>query len=681
MKRILKILLGLILLIVLGLGAFLYAFDANDYKQEITDLAQMVTGRSISINGNIDISVYPWIGLKVDNVVVNNNQGFSQTKFASIDQFDIKIKILPLLSKKIEIDELVMTRLNMALEKNAEGKNNWSDFIMTSDAGVVGSKYGLTSFMVQGVELVDANIIWKDTASGKQFDILALNLSTEAIINGQPLPVNIKTRIKSNQPVWQAAVVVKSQLVFKDEYPGFNAKGMQLAANAVFPSGNLKKVSFSMVVDSDVNLDAHTASLKNARIKTLGLMMGGDFNVENIFSVPVIRGPLKVETFEAAVLMKNFDVELPKMKNANSLKAIEFSSSFQTNFTSIYFDKIDAQVDGKKVDGFIRIDGGDKTQIRYTFNVDKIELNDYMPRNEGDEDRRWSLPVEFIRSVDLEGKIDVASVSASDVELKAFNITSSIKDGVLTLNPVRAKVDDSSLSSALQINAQTDPVGKLLFKAQNINTNDSINPWLNSVLGEDVIKIDGIAELDMDLKLKGIDYKSMKNTAQGLVKLNIGKMTMHGVDLDHASRSVVVNFANKNNFRTRASYVSEINLDKGEEFDSLAGTFNLSYGKLTTKDLLLKSRLADIQLTGNIDLLKEVLGYKITLDMHVENPSDIRDKLRDHPMEYNARGTYRRVACDFDYTRYDHLVSRMLTIEAKARRIQEMKKRQSGASF
>jgi hypothetical protein len=58
--------------------------------------------------------------------------------------------------------------------------------------------------------------------------------------------------------------------------------------------------------------------------------------------------------------------------------------------------------------------------------------------------------------------------------------------------------------------------------------------------------------------------------------------------------------------------------------------------------------------------------------MHVESTANLRDKLRDHPMEYDVQGLFGGLAYSFDTDRYDLLVGRMLIQEAKARQYRQI---------
>ena len=80
MKKFLIIFIIILLLLVLAVGAFIYTFDANKYKQELAELAQSYTGRPIALNGDVKLSLYPWIGVQLQDMTIGNKTGGSKSR-------------------------------------------------------------------------------------------------------------------------------------------------------------------------------------------------------------------------------------------------------------------------------------------------------------------------------------------------------------------------------------------------------------------------------------------------------------------------------------------------------------------------------------------------------------------------------------------------------------------------
>ena len=673
MKTFLKIIAGLFIICLLVLAGFIYSFDANDYKNELTGIIEKTTGHSVHINGDINISIYPLISIKASQVTIDNKPGFSKHDFASIEQFIIGIKILPLLQNRLDIDKLVLNRLSIDFEKNSAGDDNWSDLDKKSDNTNTGSALAFNGIAIGAIEVIDSSLSWRDTHTGKQFIISKMDLNTDTIINGQPLPVSLKARIRSNLPDWNAAVAIKTQLEFRNDSVVFNANDLKLAANAIFPS-SVGKISLALnAKNSQINLQSQTIKLANTQVKTLGLTMTGDFDIENLFSTPMIHGPLEIKPFDAHTLAEQFKITIPVMKKADSLKQVSLTTHFKTDFNSLQMDELSVNTDNSRINGFIQIQNSPELMVRYNLTIDKMRLDDYSPASSAENQTEIPLPVDFIKTVDLEGDLNIETLIIDDIELTKFHSTSNIKNGVINASPLTMLIGESIVNANLQLDTSTTPTGIITIAAENIDAKTTANPWLGTVLGNGILSLEGKINAKADLKINGSSISALKKSASGTVTLDMQNAMLTGIDLDHASRSVVIDYANKNNLRTRASYVANYIPDHETQFNSIHATFTVAPGKLNNNELTLISDQANITGSGHIDTINNKLNYNLTVDINIENPVDIRDKLRDHPMEYRAQGKFKNVSCEFDYQRYDFLVSRMLMIEAKARKIKQMK--------
>ena len=212
MKTVIKVFIGVIVLITVVVVGFVYTFDANDYKEEISAAVEAVTGRTMTISGDANISLYPWIGIKIHDVAIENRDGFSHKHFANVDRFDIRVKILPLFERRLDIDKLVLHGLDIYLEKNPNGDSNWTGTAAVTGGQTTESNFDLAGFRMSGVEITDSQLIWLDRQSGKQFKVTRMNISTAAFQQGQPLPIEIKAYVESNQPRWQGAVKAIAKL-------------------------------------------------------------------------------------------------------------------------------------------------------------------------------------------------------------------------------------------------------------------------------------------------------------------------------------------------------------------------------------------------------------------------------------------------------------------------------------
>ncbi|MBQ0725479.1 MAG: AsmA family protein, partial [Cycloclasticus sp.] len=121
MGKLLKIIVGLLLLVVVAVIVVPFVIDPNDYREQIQSVVKDKTGRDLVINGDLSLSVFPWIGVGVKDASLSNASGFKAKHFAEIKEANIKVKLLPLLSQQVEVSTVVLNGLRLNLEKNKAG--------------------------------------------------------------------------------------------------------------------------------------------------------------------------------------------------------------------------------------------------------------------------------------------------------------------------------------------------------------------------------------------------------------------------------------------------------------------------------------------------------------------------------------------------------------------------------
>ena len=131
MKRTFRILLAvvgvLLALIIVAIIALPLLFDPNDYKAQINAAIERQIGREVDISGDIGLSVFPWLGLELGRVDVANAEGFGDEPMAQMNAAQISVKLLPLLSRDIEVGTVSLDGLRLRLARNDEGRSNWAD--------------------------------------------------------------------------------------------------------------------------------------------------------------------------------------------------------------------------------------------------------------------------------------------------------------------------------------------------------------------------------------------------------------------------------------------------------------------------------------------------------------------------------------------------------------------------
>ena len=243
-----------IAVIVGALAIFVATFDANDYKQEITQLVKKQTGRDLDITGELKLAVYPDIALEMGKTTLSNAVGFSEKEFATIDSGKVSVKLIPLLKKQIQADEIQLDGLNLELHRKVDGSTNWDDLVSsgakddtataspgqeTKEPSKVVEEM-LQNLSIAGVSLKNANIHWRDDVAKQDISISPLNLTTGKFSPGKPLPIDLAVLVKQKAPAMSIAAEGSTTVTLSSNNKNFELSKLKLhtkITGAQIPNG------------------------------------------------------------------------------------------------------------------------------------------------------------------------------------------------------------------------------------------------------------------------------------------------------------------------------------------------------------------------------------------------------------------------------------------------------------
>ena len=278
--KLLKILAGLLAALILLLVAaplvVTQFVDPNDYKDEITTAVKEQTGRDLSIGGDIQLSFFPWLGADIGDIHLGNAPGFTEPTFASLKSVQVRVKLLPLLSERLEMDTVTIDGLALNLERAEDGSSNWDDLVQGQQPAMddgTASPGALAALAIGGVDLRGAQLSWRDVQAGQFVKLSNLSARTGVITPGRPLEVSLSFDLERDAPQLSGHIETSTEISLDLEQQVYRAKDLNLQATlsgAAIPGG-----STTVSLGGDLVFDgpSQTVDLSGLKIDLKGVSL------------------------------------------------------------------------------------------------------------------------------------------------------------------------------------------------------------------------------------------------------------------------------------------------------------------------------------------------------------------------------------------------------------------------
>jgi AsmA protein len=116
--------IALVVLLIVGLVVALpFLIDLNKYQEQYRPLIEEALNRKVTLQ-DIRLTVWPRIGARVTGFTVLDDPAFSSDPFASLKSLDVGIKLGPLFSGRVEVEEITLQDPVVTVIKNRSGVTN-----------------------------------------------------------------------------------------------------------------------------------------------------------------------------------------------------------------------------------------------------------------------------------------------------------------------------------------------------------------------------------------------------------------------------------------------------------------------------------------------------------------------------------------------------------------------------
>ncbi|MEM7540704.1 MAG: AsmA family protein [Pseudomonadota bacterium] len=369
--KVIKILLIVAVLAVLviggGVAAFLATLDPNDYREDIVKAVKEQTGRDLTIEGDLELGLWPQIKFRSGPIQLSNAPGFGDEPFFAAREMRLAVATMPLLSERVEMDTLIFHGIRVNLAKNAAGVTNWDDLAgEPADASGGESQHegggGLAALILGGVDIQDTAITYKDETTGQDIKISDITVSTGPLTFGEPIEFKLSLSALANQPALDSDINLDATIAYDLDNERYTITPMNLVTllrGKQLPGGEGK---IEAVANIDANIAEEVVTISGLSLKGLGTDLSGELTATNIEDdKPSANGFISINGEDLHRIFKAFDLPVAEQLSKIQSRNFNFDVEFDANMDSgeVKVSKLGGNILGASLSGAFNATGAD----------------------------------------------------------------------------------------------------------------------------------------------------------------------------------------------------------------------------------------------------------------------------------------------------------------------------------
>jgi AsmA protein len=599
--------------------------DPNDFKGPIARQLEGRLGRTVEIQGDISLSVFPWLGLEVGRVTLGSPPGFAEPTFASVEQADVRVKLLPLLRREVEMDTVSVRGLDLRLVRDRTGRTSWEGLPGAGEAAAAATppaeaaaRPGLAALAVGGLAVQDARVRWRDEASGQELTVEDLDLRTGAIASGQPVPVQASAQVRSGTPETTVDVGLEGRLEVDLERSVYRMRELALQARAAGARLPGQGADLELRGQADLDLAQQTLKAVPLRLKALGIEAELSVVVEAIQTAPRYNAALDTRDVDLRAVLGRLGAGPIATADPGALTRAALETRVSGTAESASLSPFVLRLDGSTVEGRVTLASFAGPAVRFDLQADHLDLDRYLPPParpvSGDAAPApvapaspaaaagvaSALPLDLLRGLDLDGRLRVDALKAGGLRASDVSLTVTAKDGVITVDPAEAQLYGGTYAGRSRLDVRGD---RPLFRVNEQLTRVQAGPLLKDLLGE--ARVSGVADATLRLEFSGEDARAIRRTVTGDGRFSVRDGAVAGVNLGRLLRQ------GEALVEGRAPPAEEGPVET--DFSELRGTLQVTQGVVRNEDLQAKSPALRVEGRGSADLVRDQLDYLLTV--------------------------------------------------------------------
>ncbi len=613
--RFLGILVGVLLALVLAaVIALPMVVDPNDFKEQIVSRVNAETGRSLTIEGDLELSVFPWLGVDIGRMRLSNAQGFGDQPFAAVNRAAVQVRLLPLFRRELQISSLSLDGLRLNLSRDGKGRANWDDLLPATGDGQGApteadgqGALDLALLTVGGVEVSDARIAWDDRQKGVAYALDRVNLTTGAIAPGRPVDVALDLVVTSTEPAVESDLSLVGKVNLDRAAGSLAVDGLNLAVKARGQGLPPDGLEADLTGVLEMLIDGSRLDLKDLVLSVGDLRAKGDVKGSDLYGQPVLEGALSVAEFSPRQWLPTIGIRAPETADPAVLARASAELGLAARGGSVALRDLRMQLDETTITGNAGLKEG---AITFELALDQFDADRYLPPRDPKPAQAAKpagraapadetlLPFAALTGINANGVFEIGRLVFAGLEAEGIRLTLKSGNGLLELDQTVPRFYQGNYEGSLRLDARTKPA-----RQQAAVTLSGVNagPLLRDLTGEE--RLLGKGRFKARVNTSGNSTAAMTKALAGTLDFEFADGAVKGINVAKLIRDA------------RAAFEGRP-LPRGDEplqtdFTRLSGSAVIEKGVLSNDDLLGMSPFLRVTGGGKVDLVAERLDYEI----------------------------------------------------------------------
>jgi AsmA protein len=647
--RVLGYLVGIIVVL---LAAVLLAVrvwvDPNNYKGNIAAMVKESTGRDLQLPGDIKLLVFPRVALEVGPARLTNLPGFGDEPFLAFSHATFRVKLLPLLRRRLAVSRIELDGLDVRLRRNADGRGNWQDAPASASssptgAGATRTRQSFASFA--NLNIHDGRVSYEDIS------VEHLNLETGSAALPGDIPVSTTFDVHRADPSVKISVNARF-----DVSAASTVQQVRLAA--VTLNGTLSRPRGDRPIAWELSAPALAANLAEPSVQAAAFALSysaahlaGSATAAKIGEELSLKGSLTL----APLLLREFaprvGISIPNTLDPKAWSQLSGGTDFEYALQAWTFDNLRVALDDSQLQGSLKYSVAEIPTLKFDLGVDHIDLDRYRsPKGSvaGHDGNAANSPGDDkTKPFAADGTLSAAAANFLGLEFTDLRMTVASKDSVTRLFPIDAQIDGGRYS------------GDITLDDRGAVRSVSINEHLKDVdmarlLARGALKrrLSGRATLSLKGSARGETVDALLKTLSGHFEADLAEGALEGIDLEYERDRAQALLDRTPNSR---------NDTRQTRFDAFKTSAEITNGIAVTRDLTISTQALKVTGQGSANLSTKAIDFQLLASI-LKAPSKT---LIDIPLK--VTGTYAdpAVKADIDSLAKDQLKQKLKDILKK----------------